>query len=135
MRKKGKIYLVIAIGALILISGFFTWFMTVPFEGEKPSMEVEPLPEFLSGPEKFTVTASDMKSGLRSLKVTINQKGREVVVFEKNFPGEGLFFRKGLRNFDSVFSINPEELKLAQGAIDLQVHIWDYSKVLFFFGV
>ena len=128
MRKKGKIYLVIAIGALILISGFLTWFMAVPFEGEKPSMEVEPLPEFLSGPEKFTVTASDMKSGLRSLKVIINQKGREVVVFEKNFPGEGLFFRKGLRNFDSVFSINPEELKLAQGAIDLQVHIRDYSK-------
>jgi len=128
MSKKGKIYLVIAIGALILISGFLTWFVTVPFEGEKPSMEVEPLPEFLSGPEKFTITASDMKRGLRSVKVTISQKGREVVVFEKKFPSEGLFFRKGLHNFDSVFSINPEELKLVQGAVDLQVNIWDYSK-------
>jgi len=128
MRKKPKIYLVIAIGSLIVIAGFLIWFMAVPFEGEKPSIEIKPLPEFLSGLEKFTVTASDMKSGLRSLKITVNQQEREVVVFEKYFPDEGLFFRKGLNRFDSAFSINPEELKLNQGAIELQVHIRDCSK-------
>jgi murein DD-endopeptidase MepM/ murein hydrolase activator NlpD len=128
MRKKGKIYLVITIGVLILISGFIVWFMTIPFEGQKPILEIEPLPEFLTGSERFSVTASDMKSGLRSVRVTINQKGREVVVFEKKFPSEGLLVQKGLHHFDSVFSIGPKELKLVQGALELQVRIRDYSR-------
>jgi hypothetical protein len=123
MRKKVKLFLVIAIGTLILISGFLTWFIIVLFEGEKPYISIAPLPEFLSGPEKFNLVAGDMKSGLRSLKVAIKQKGLEVVVFEKNFPREGLFFRKGLRNFKSDLSINPKELKLAEGAADLQVQL------------
>jgi len=90
--------------------------------------KVKPLPEFLSGTEKFTLTASDIKSGLKSLKATLYQKGREVVVFEKNFPSGGLFFRKGLHNFESGLSIDLKEFKLDQGGIDLQVHIWDCSK-------
>ena len=128
VRPKRKIHLVTTIGALVLILGFLAWFLTVPFEEEKPSIGVEPLPEFLSGIEKFAITASDMKSGLRLLKVTLNQKGREVVVFEERFPGEGVFFREGLKRFDTDFSINPLELKLAQGSLDLQVSVWDYSK-------
>jgi hypothetical protein len=50
MRKKIKVFLIIAIGTLILISGFLTWFMIVLFEGEKPYISIAPLPEFLSGP-------------------------------------------------------------------------------------
>ena len=126
MRKKGKIYLALTVGVIILTSGFLVWLITIPFEGQKPSLEIHPLPEFLTGPREFIVSASDTNRGLRSIKVTIKQKDREVVVFQKEFPGEGLFFRKGLRNFDTVFSINPKEL--AQGAIDLEVRIRDYSK-------
>ena len=128
VRSRRKIYLVATIGALVLVLVFLAWFMTVPFEKEKPSIKVEPLPEFLSGIEKFAITASDMKRGLRLLKVTLSQKGREVVVFEKRFPGEGVFFREGLKSFDTDFSINPLELKLAQASLDFQVSVWDYSK-------
>ena len=128
MLKKRKIYLFITIGSLVVILGFLTWFLKVPFEAEKPSIKVEPLPEFLSGTKKFTLNASDLKRGLRLLKVTLNQKGREVIVFEERFPAEGLFFRKGLHAFDTEFSINTPELKLAQGSVDLQVSVWDYSK-------
>jgi murein DD-endopeptidase MepM/ murein hydrolase activator NlpD len=128
MLKHKKLYLVIGIGSLVLILGFLTWFLKVPFEAEKPSIKLEPLPGFLSGTKKFTLATSDMKSGLRLLKVTLNQKGREVVIFEERFPGEGLFFREGLKRFDTEFSINPPELKLAQGSVDLQVSVWDYSK-------
>ena len=61
MHKKKRLYLIIAIGSLALILGFITWFMIVPFEGEKPSIKIEPLQEFLSGTQKFTLTATDMK--------------------------------------------------------------------------
>jgi murein DD-endopeptidase MepM/ murein hydrolase activator NlpD/transcriptional regulator with XRE-family HTH domain len=128
VRPRRKIYLVTTIVSLVLILGLLTWFMTVPFEEEKPSIKVEPLPEFLTGTKKFALTASDMKRGLRLLKVTLNQKGRELVLFEEKFPSEGLFFREGLKRFDRGFSINPQELKLAQGSVDLKVRVWDYSK-------
>jgi murein DD-endopeptidase MepM/ murein hydrolase activator NlpD len=128
MLKKRKIYLVITIGSLVVILGFLAWFLSVPFEGEKPTIRVEPLPEFLSGTKKFTLSTNDMKSGLRLLKVTLKQKGRETVVFEERFPGKGLFFLEGPHSFDTEFSINPKELKLTQGSVELHVNAWDYSK-------
>ena len=128
MLKKNKVYVAITIGSLVLISGVLIWFMAVPFEGEKPSIKAEPLSEFLSGAQEVTLTATDMKSGLRLLRVTVNQRGREMIVFEKGFPGEGLLAREGLHTFDAEFSMNPAELKLAQGSLELQVRAWDHSR-------
>ena len=128
MKKKKNIGLVITIVFLILILGVLTWFLISIFEGEKPQVLVEPLPEFLSGSEKFVLSASDMKRGLKVVKVCLKQEGREITVFEKKFPFKGFFNREGIHRFETEFSIDPAKLNLAQGRVDLQVRVWDYSR-------
>ncbi len=116
------------IGLLLLVFGFFGWFITSIFEGEKPEITLQPLPQFLSGNTKFTLTVSDMKRGLKTLKVAMSQGGREIDILEKKFPFKGLLNREGLHVFDTEFSIDLSELNLAQGRVDLLVRVWDYSR-------
>jgi len=65
MKKRRNIGLFITIVSIVLILGVLAWFLWSVFEGEKPQVTVEPLPEFLSGSEQFSLTASDMKRGLK----------------------------------------------------------------------
>jgi len=128
MRKRKKTGLFLAIGLLVLAFGFFGWFIAGIFEGEKPGIILQPLPQFLSGSKKFTLTISDMKRGLKILKVAVNQGGREIDILEKKFPFKGLLNREGLHVFDTEVSIDPSELNLAQGRVDLLVRVWDHSR-------
>ena len=61
--KKKAIFFLVVI-PLIIILLLFGWFLTIVFEGEKPLVAIEPLPEFLSGGQKFTLRISDQKRGL-----------------------------------------------------------------------
>ncbi|MBN1277044.1 MAG: M23 family metallopeptidase [Deltaproteobacteria bacterium] len=124
-RKKTKLYITIAICLFLL--GFIFWLLSVIFEGEKPEILIEPMPEFLSGRQKFTLTLSDMKRGLKNFKILMNQEGREVIILEKDFPFTGLFNSEGIHKYDTEFSVDPAELNLAQGRVDLVVKAWDYS--------
>ncbi|MBW2609695.1 MAG: M23 family metallopeptidase [Deltaproteobacteria bacterium] len=113
---------------LIIILCLFVWLFTVIFEGEKPIITLAPRPEFLSGSQTFTIKISDMKRGLNKLKVSYSQGGREVSVYQKQFPFEGLLNRQGVHSFESEVVIDPSSLHLAQGRMDLNVHVWDYSR-------
>lgn len=128
MRKKRNIGLFLTVGSLVVILGFIAWFLTGIFEGETPQISVEPLPEFLSAGQKFTLSARDTKRGLKIVKVSLNQEGREVSVLEEKFPFTGLFNREGVHEFSREFPVDPSQLNLAQGRVDLQVRIWDYSR-------
>jgi hypothetical protein len=114
MKKRRNIGLFITIVSIVLILGVLAWFLLCIFEGEKPQVTVEPLPEFLSGSEQFSLTASDMRRGLKVIEVSVNQEGRKILVFEKKFPFEGLFNSEGIHQFDTQFSIDPAKLNLAQ---------------------
>ena len=128
MKKRRNVGLFIAIASIVLILGVLAWFWWCVFEGENPQVAVDPLPEFLSGSEQFSLTASDMKRGLKIVKVTVNQEGRKILVFEKKFPFEGLFNSEGIHQFNTEFSVDPTKLNLAQGRVDLQISVWDYSR-------
>ena len=111
-----------------MVLGLLGWFLSVIFEGEKPLIVLQPLPEFISENQQFTLMVSDKKRGLKKLDVFVNQEGREVIVFEKTFSFEGLFNSKGVREFDTEFSIDPQKLNLSQGRTDLQIRVWDCSR-------
>ena len=128
MGKKRNIGLSLTVGALIVILGSIAWFLTGIFEGEKPHVSVEPLPEFLSAGERFAISASDMKRGLKIVRVSLNQEGREITVLEEKFPFTGLLNREGVHKFSKEFPIDPSQLNLAQGRVDMQVQARDYSR-------
>ncbi|MCP4668285.1 MAG: M23 family metallopeptidase [Deltaproteobacteria bacterium] len=126
MRKKKLLFLCMAAFALVLI--LFGWFSWGIFEGEKPSIKIEPLPDFLSGNREFKLTVSDRKRGLRSVEVSLIQEGRKTEILEKKFPFIGLFNSDGFRSFETGFSIDPKKRHLEQGGAHLEVRVRDYSR-------
>jgi hypothetical protein len=123
-----KIVYYITLIPLVIILAFFAWFFTVIFESEKPSLSVDPLPEYLSKKQTFTVKASDMKRGLKALKVSYTHGGAEQTILDIKFPFEGMLNHSGTHTYENQFSIDPQALHLAQGAMEIKVQAWDYSR-------
>lgn len=128
MVKRKKTGLFLATGAVLLVLVLLGWLLFIIFEGEKPGITLRPLPDFLSGSQEFGLTVSDMKRGLRVLEVSVKQEGRKIRVLEKTFPFKGLLNSEGISSYNARFSIDPHKLNLAQGRVDLEVSVRDYSR-------
>ena len=126
--KNKKIIYSLALIPLIVVLFLLGWFFSIIFEGEKPSITLQPLPEFLAGTQKFTLNISDMKRGLKTVKVSVNQEGRGITVLEEKFPFKGLLNRQGVHQYKKEISIDPSMSNLAQGRVDLNVQVRDYSR-------
>jgi murein DD-endopeptidase MepM/ murein hydrolase activator NlpD len=126
--KTKRLFYTVALIPLLIIIVFFAWFFTIMFEGESPTVDLQPMPEFLSRSQKFHVKISDKKRGVRSVKISIRQSTREMTLLQDSFPFKGLFNAEGVHQVDKDFEIDPLALKLAQGEVDLQVQAWDYSR-------
>lgn len=128
MRKIKRIFYSLALIPFLVILLFFGWFFTIVFEGEKPVAGLDPLPEYLSGDQTFMLKVDDQKRGLKTVSVSVSQEGREVKVLEEKFPFIGLLNRQGTHRYQKGLKINPAALNLAQGRVDLNIRVWDYSR-------
>jgi murein DD-endopeptidase MepM/ murein hydrolase activator NlpD len=128
MRKRKRTGVVLALVPTVGLIGFLAWFLLSLFEGEKPQIQLSALPEFITGNQELNLAVHDSKRGLRSLEIVVNQEGRAMTVLRKEFIFKGLLNREGTRQFETVFSIEPKELKLAQGRVDLEIRVRDYSR-------
>jgi len=128
MGKKRNTGLILAIISILVVLGFLSWFLITIFESEKPEIQFTPIPKFLAEKQDITLIITDMKRGLRNVKVSVKQGDRNITILNKMFPFEGLFNREGIHSFETKFSIDPSTLNLAQGRADLHVHVWDYSR-------
>jgi hypothetical protein len=128
MQKRRKITVLFIIGILIVGIGALGWFLACIFEGEAPSVTVEPQPEYLSGRQKFTIRVGDENRGLRKLKISLEQEGRKINIFEKQFPFHGILNRQGVHSFETEIYLDPKKMNLAQGRADLYARVWDYSR-------
>ena len=128
MHKKKKLSHSLTVIPIIIIIALFIWLFTVIFEGEKPLATLSPQPEFLSQSQLFLIKISDMKRGLKVLRISYSQGGRDTNLFEKKFPFKGLFNKEGVSSFEHELEIDPAKLHLAQGRVDLNIRVWDYSR-------
>lgn len=128
MGKKRNTGLILAIISILVVLGFLSWFLITIFESEKPEIQLAPIPNFLAEKQDITLIITDMKRGLRNVKVSVKQGDRNITILNKMFSFEGLFNREGTHRFETKFSIDPSTLNLAQGRVDLHVHVWDYSR-------
>ena len=123
-----KSRLIIALLPTVLIFIIFIWFLMTIFEGKKPLATLTPLPEYISKSITFNVVISDVKMGLRDVKVSIKQDGPAIPLLKKNFSYTGLLNKKGVHIFDGEFTLNPKQLNLVQGEANLIIEIHDFSK-------
>ena len=128
MAKNKKFIYYLTLIPLLIIIVVFAWLFTVIFEGEKPSVTLSPLPGYISKPQEFKVNVSDMKRGLKTLKVSCSQGNSDIVLLEMKFLFEGFLNKNGTRQYEKTFQLDPTKLKLAQGRLDLNIQVWDYSR-------
>ena len=120
--------MIIALLPTVIIFIIFIWFLMTIFEGKKPLATLTPLPEYISKSITFNVVISDVKMGLRDVKVSIKQDGPAIPLLKKNFSYTGLLNKKGVHIFDGEFTLNPKQLNLVQGQANLIIEIHDFSK-------
>lgn len=128
MKKNKKAIYYVTLIPLIIILAALVWLFTVIFEGEQPAITIEPVPEFISKKQIYTINIKDEKRGLKTLKVSYIQGSNEVNLFEDKFPFKGFLNKEGIRSFKKTFELDPFELKLPQGRVDLILQVWDYSR-------
>jgi len=83
-RIKRSKFIITALPIVIFLIALI-WFLMTIFEGEKPLVQLEPLPEYLSKPITFSVMLSDLKMGLKDITVSIKQEGPGIPIFKEGF--------------------------------------------------
>jgi murein DD-endopeptidase MepM/ murein hydrolase activator NlpD len=103
------------------------WILVVKFEREKPSINIEHASQIIGAKQSIPIDVSDSRSGLRKLWIGLVQKGREVVVLEKEFPGQ-LFIGGGKEHQASFeIKIEPKEMGMSEGKATLRLVARDFS--------
>ena len=128
MAKNKKFIYYLTLIPLLIIIILFAWLFTVIFEGEKPSVTLNPLPAYISQKQEFQLNVSDMKRGIKNIKVSYSQGNSEAALLEKKFSFEGFLNKNGTREYRSTFELDPSKIRLAQGKLDLNIQVWDYSR-------
>ena len=119
---------IIALLPAVIIVILLIWLLMTIFEGEKPQAHVEPLPDYLSKSVTFNATISDLKMGLRTVKVSVKQDGPVIPILKKSFSYDGLFNKRGIHTFKEEFEVDPIKLHLVQGQASLIIEVHDFSK-------
>lgn len=128
MKKTKKILYFLTLGPIIILLVLIGWFFTVIFEGTPPTVDFSPKTEFISSRQKIHLNIADRERGLKRLKVSLDQEGRGIAILDKTFPFQGLLNRPGIRMYETDCFIDPNALNLAQGRVDLDIQVWDYSR-------
>jgi murein DD-endopeptidase MepM/ murein hydrolase activator NlpD len=125
-KKKGAsfpFYLII----VLLLAGAGGYVFLTFFEGEKPLIVGNDLPAYIGKKTNVTLTISDTKSGLRSMKIVIVQNGKEKDLFTKDFPRKQKDGSGGTTGDEIRFSIDTNSLKLKEGEAVIHAIATDYS--------
>jgi murein DD-endopeptidase MepM/ murein hydrolase activator NlpD len=120
----GKGWLGILLAALLLSGGVFTW---VRFEGDAPTVE-GPASLLIGSSGSVAFDIGDLGSGLREIRISVQQADGETVAFERSFPGS---LRTGGNSpWTSArfeIDIDPKALGLVHGDASLTVTARDWS--------
>ncbi len=112
---------------LILLLGAGGYVLIVFFEGEKPLITLHSNLEYMGSKSKIEFSASDSKSGLKSVQATLSQGELSKVILSEKY--EKITDSSALNAPPREFSIDvaPKKLGFKDGAINLTVEAADHS--------
>jgi len=122
-RSSFPFYLIIA----LLLAGTGGYVFVTYFEGEKPLIIARHLPDYIGKKTNISLTISDARSGLRSMKMVIIQSGKEKTLFVKDFQRKQKDGSGGTAQDEISFEIDTKALKLKEGEAVIHVVATDYS--------
>lgn len=112
---------------LLFLAGAGTYVFFTYFEGEKPLITGLDVPTFIGKKTPLHLTLSDTKSGLRSIRISLLQKGTEKEILSTDFARQGKNGRHGPAQEQIDIDIIPQALKAKEGDATIKVRLTDYS--------
>lgn len=101
--------------------------LVIRMEGQEPQLNLMTPIKYVGLEKKIFATLRDPKSGLKRFWVAVIQNGKEIILYDKNFPATG-WLRKGtLKSQDITFNIEPQKNGLTDGEAMLRMMAVDYS--------
>lgn len=112
---------------LLLLAGAGGYIYITYFEGEMPQIASSNIPEFIGNNTPFTLIATDKKSGLRSVIISISQNDKRKDIFNKEFQRQGKDGVIGTHQEKIKVILNAKTLHLKEGKAVLNVEVTDHS--------
>lgn len=123
--KKIRIWFLILIFLAIILPGI--WFLFMKMEGEKPIIDLKVAPKILPAHSELSLIVSDMKSGIKEIKVELIKDNKKTVLFEKQYPLKEFTDLSGLHRVSVKIPISTEKLGIPDGKAKLQFSATDHS--------
>lgn len=98
------------------------------FEMEQPAVFIDKEIKFVGGAMELPIRASDQKSGLRQISITLVQNGAALPLFDRQFPRQSWFPRTaGPAEVKENVAVNAKAAGAKDGAAELVVTAHDFS--------
>jgi len=124
--------LFLALAALTAVA--FVVAFIILFEFEKPTLVLEKEIRFLGGRVELPLRASDKKSGIRSITITLSQGEKKAQLLEKTFPRQSWFKTAGPTSISEKVVIDAKKAGIKEGDAELMISVRDFSLNGFFQG-
>ena len=120
----GMIFLIILL-IIIIAAGVLA--AVILFETEKPLVSLQKEIKYIGRKTTIPVKVSDNKQGLRSIIVTIEQKGKSSELFRQDFERKTWFYGAGPAETEGKVEFDISKVKFDDGEAELVVTARDFS--------
>lgn len=97
------------------------------FEMEKPVISMNEIPDYIGTDTTLDFTITDKKSGLRSIRIALNQNNQDKEVFRTEYPRQGYLGQAGPAEVKEKQVIDLKKLGLKEGAAEIIIEVRDFS--------
>ncbi len=111
---------------LVCMTLVSVWFLWSRLEGEKPVIATE-IPSFLNPSQEFVLNLSDAKSGIRKVRVAIEQNGREMILRDDTYPLKGSSDLAPVHTLSVAVKVDVKKLGITDGKAIFRVTVRDNS--------
>ena len=124
-KKNIKSRLIVLVCLIVILP--VAWILVVRLEGEKPSIALELPSPSIGKTQELALSVSDAKSGVRRVWIGLIKDGKEVVLFEKDFPFAGIIGGGIIHQESLNIVIEPVKMGITDGKVMLRMVARDYS--------
>jgi murein DD-endopeptidase MepM/ murein hydrolase activator NlpD len=97
------------------------------FEFEKPTLVLDKQIKYLGGRIELPLHATDSKSGISSLTITLSQGDKSATLLERTFPRTAWFKPAGPQTLNEKVVIDAQKAGIKEGDAELTITVRDFS--------
>jgi murein DD-endopeptidase MepM/ murein hydrolase activator NlpD len=97
------------------------------FENEQPQLTIDSDIKYLGGPVEIPFKATDTKSGIQKIVVTLEQDGAIYQLFNKSFPRQSWLAKAGPGEIKETITLDAKHAGAREGKAELVITVNDFS--------